>query len=128
MARIEQFENIEAWRNARQLTRQIFAVTNEGLFSCDLGLHDQICWASVSVMSDIAEGYERSSNQLFIHFLNIIKGSAGEVRVQLHVAIAREFIDQERFQSLSNIVQRNFRQLSGFIMYPQASENKGAKR
>jgi four helix bundle protein len=80
MARIERFEDIEAWQQARELTRAIYAVSNEGRFSRDFGLRDQIRRAAVSVMSNIAEGFERHGDTEFRRFLAIAKGSAGEVK------------------------------------------------
>ena len=77
MAKIEKFEDIEAWKKARELAREIYAISNEGLFARDFGLRDQIRRAAVSVMSNIAEGFERGGDVEFRRFLSIAKGSAG---------------------------------------------------
>jgi four helix bundle protein len=80
------FESLRVWHDARRLTVRIYEVTRSGAFAHDFGLRDQIRRAIVSVMSNIAEGYERGSKREFLHFLRIAKGSAGEVRSQLYTA------------------------------------------
>ena len=83
---IKYFEDLEVWQEARQLTRQVYRLTNNSKFSKDFGLSNQIQRAAVSIMSNVAEGFERGGNQEFIQFLYIAKGSCGEVRSQLYVA------------------------------------------
>ena len=83
MATIEKFEQIEAWQEARRLTHALYELTSEGKFARDFGLKDQIRRAAVSVMSNIAEGFERGGDKEFIQFLSLAKGSAGEIRSQL---------------------------------------------
>ena len=88
MATITRFEDIGAWQKARQLSRVVYALTRQSGFDRDFGLRDQICRAVISIMSNIAEGYERDSGDKdFRHFLSIAKGSAGEVRSQREVGI-----------------------------------------
>jgi len=100
MATIERFEDIEAWKRAPQMTRKIYALSREGAFSRDFGLKDQMRRASVSSMSNIAEGFERDGTQEFIHFLSMAKGSSGELRSQLYVALDEGYITQEQFDEL----------------------------
>ena len=83
MATIKRFEDIEGWKMARELTKEIYRVSSSGNFSRDYGLCNQIRKASVSIMSNIAEGFERGGNKEFCNFLSIAKGSAAEVRAQL---------------------------------------------
>jgi len=83
---ITNFEDLEIWKLARYLTGQIYQLTRNGNFVKDYSLCNQIQRASVSVMSNIAEGYERGGNQEFIQYLAIAKGSCGEVRCQLYIA------------------------------------------
>ncbi len=111
MANIQRFEDIEAWRQARELTRQVYSSTNTGTFARDFGLRDQIQRASVSVMSNIAEGFERGGKVEFRRFLAMAKGSAGEVKTQLYVALDAGLIDQPTFadlyarsESVSNLI------------------------
>ena len=86
MAQTIKFEDIDAWQKSRELTLRIYEMTQQGAFSKDYGLRDQIRRASVSVMSSIAEGFERVGNKEFYQFLAIAKGSAGEIRSQLYIA------------------------------------------
>jgi len=105
MAKIEKFEDIEAWKKARELAKEIYAISNEALFARDFGLRDQIRRAAVSVMSNIAEGFERGGDVEFRRFLAIAKGSAGEVKAQLYVALDAGMIDQATFDSLVSFRQ-----------------------
>ena len=89
-----------AWEKARALTVAIYRETATGPFSKDYGLHDQIRKASVSVMSNIAEGYERSTPSEFSQFLSFSKASCAELRSQLYVALDVNYLNQEEFQIL----------------------------
>ena|SRR5208282_4613966 len=100
MSKILRFEEIESWKKARVLTNEIYQVTSLGGFARDFGLRDQIRRASVSAMSNIAEGFERGGNREFLQFLSNAKGSAGEVRSQLYVALDAGFINQKKFDDL----------------------------
>ena len=97
MATFKTFEDNDAWQRSRELTNLIYKVTAEGAFSKDYGLKDQIRRASVSIMSNIAEGFERSGTGEFAHFLATAKGSAGEVRSQLYVALDQGYINAAVF-------------------------------
>lgn len=98
MAKINSFEEIHAWQKARELTREIYKISNDGSFGKDYGLRDQIRRASVSIVSNIAEGFERNGSKEFKQFLSISKGSAGEVRAQLYIALDLEYITKEEFE------------------------------
>src|SRR5436190_491568 len=100
MSSIERFEDIEAWKKARRLTKLVYDASNEGQFARDFGLRDQIRRASVSTMSNIAEGFERGGDQEFIHFLSMAKGSCGETRSQLYVALDQGYLTQDKFKLL----------------------------
>src|SRR6516164_4224409 len=101
MNKIERFEDIVAWQKARALTREIYAVARVGAFARDYGLRDQIQRASVSVMSNIAEGYERGGDKEFLQFLSLSKGSCGEVRSQLYVALDQNYVSRGTFDALT---------------------------
>src|SRR5215210_5634580 len=100
MARIEKFEDIESWKLARVATRLIYRVSSTGAFSRDFALRDQIRRSAISIMSNIAEGFEREGNREFLSFLSIAKGSCAESRAQLYIALDREYISQLQFDDL----------------------------
>lgn len=118
MARIERFEDIESWKKARVLSNLIFRMTGGPKFNLDLDLRRQLRRAAVSVMSNIAEGYERDSGDRdFRHFLSIAKGSAGEIRSQLYTALDNAFITQPEFDEACALVVEVSRLLKGFMGY-----------
>ena len=106
MSGFRRFEDIDAWTLGRELTVEIYRVSRDGRFGRDFGLCDQIRRACVSVTSNIAEGFERRSPRDFARFLLIARGSAGEVRSQLYVALDLGYIDDETFQRLSHLASR----------------------
>ena len=101
--KIEKFEDFIAWQKARSLTREIYKITNLTAFSRDFGLKDQIRRSAVSIMSNIAEGFERGRATEFHQFLSIAKGSCAEVRSQLYVALDADYIPQPRFHEVMAI-------------------------
>ena len=117
MASIEKFEDIEAWQKARKLAREIYLITNQGDFAKDFGLRDQIRRAAVSVMSNIAEGFECGGDVEFRRFLAIAKGSTGEVKAQLYVALDVGLIDQTQFNKLYQLATETGNLIGGFIRY-----------
>jgi len=98
--RVERFEDLVAWQKARALTRDIYLATRQGAFAKDFGLSSQIQRAAVSVMSNIAEGFERGSRGEFHQFLSIAKASCAELRSQLYVALDIGYLDQPQFETL----------------------------
>ena len=124
---IRKFEEIESWRKARTLTNEIYQATSSGKFFRDFGLKDQIRRASVSILSNIAEGFERGGDKEFSQFLGIAKGSCGEVRAQLYVALDQGYLSQEIFDSLSTKAVEVSELLSGFIRYLKGSPFRGNK-
>jgi four helix bundle protein len=127
MAKISRFEEIESWKRARLLTKKIYDCIGQPRFSKDFGLKDQISRASVSTMSNIAEGFERGGNQEFVQFLAVAKGSIGEVRSQLYVALDQQYITQERFDELSSDAQGISKLIAGFMDYLRRSDLRGSK-
>ena len=117
MPAIKRFEEIEAWQTARDLTKTIYAVMEQGKFARDFDLRDQIRRASVSVMSNIAEGFESQTQQQFIRYLSIAKASAGEVRSQLYVSRDLNYLTEEQFTSLFQMAEKASRQITNFISY-----------
>jgi four helix bundle protein len=127
MATFRRFEQIEAWQKARELTNDIYSVTKRGLFSKDFELRAQIRSASVSIMSNIAEGFERNGTAEFVQFLAIAKGSAAEVASQLYVALDQQYIDTEEFDRLSALTTETGRKIGSLMSYLRRSGIKGAK-
>jgi len=125
--KIEGFEDIESWKKARELTKQIYDCSKRGEFARDFGLRDQIRRASTSIMSNIAEGFERGGDKEFIQFLSTAKGSCGEVRSQLYVALDQEYLTQATFEPLRQMTVSISRLIAGFMKYLQTSDLRGNK-
>jgi four helix bundle protein len=120
MATITRFEDIEAWKTARELTRMVYAFTEQGKFTKDFGLKNQIQRASVSMMSNIAEGFESRTQPQFLEYLEYLgraKASAGEVRCQLYIAIDLKYITQEEFRQVFDLADKSSRQIARFMSY-----------
>jgi four helix bundle protein len=124
---MKRFEEIEAWQFARELSHQIYEATKHEGFMRDYGLKDQIQRAAVSIMSNIAEGFERNGNKEFINFLTIAKGSCGEVRSQLYVALDQGYIDEVEFKTLVQTCVRISVMLQAFIITLRVSPYKGTR-
>ncbi len=120
MSKIISFESINAWQVARELTKLIYDLSNQGGFSRDFGLRDQIRRAAVSAMSNIAEGYASGPKGIFIRYLRIAKGSTGEVQSQLYVALDQAYINSEKFDVVMDKARKLAAQLSNFIKYLQS--------
>ena len=124
MGKAEKFEDLIAWQKSRELTKHIYRVTNEGNFSRDYGLRDQIRRASVSIMSNLAEGFERGGRAEFHQFTVIAKASCAEVRSQLYVALDAEYITPEIFNSLFNMAEEVSKILGGLRASLKKQHNK----
>jgi four helix bundle protein len=98
MSKIERFEDLIAWQKARKLTKEIYSITRQGAFVKDFGLSGQMQKASVSIMSNIAEGFERGGRGEFHQFLSIAKASCAEVRSQLYVALDIGYLKKQKFE------------------------------
>ena len=119
MATAERFEDLGVWQDARQLVREIYKVAKRPAFQRDFSLRDQITRAATSAMSNSAEGFERGTRKEFIQFLSVAKGSSGEVRSQLYVALDQEYIDEKTFDELREFALALSRRLAKFIRYLQ---------
>jgi len=116
--KIERFEDVTAWQEARVLTTMIYAaVGSDRDFASDHGLREQIRRASVSIMSNIAEGFSRRTAKEFVQFLFIAKGSVAEVQSQLYVALDQGYINKAKFGELYAKSDEVARLISGFIRY-----------
>ena len=117
MATAKQFEDLCVWQDARVLVKEIYAAPKQRAFYRDFGLRDQIRRAATSTMSNIAEGFERGSRKEFIQFLTISKGSNGEVRSQLYVALDQEYVTEKEFNALRDSAVSLSRRIARFIRY-----------
>lgn len=124
---IKNFEELEIWKDARTLTRAVYQLTSDPRFAKDFGLRDQIRRASVSIMSNIAEGFERGGNQELIQFLYVAKASCGEVRSHLYVALDQSYIAQKDCCDASESFRRLSIMISNLIDYLKRSGMKGSK-
>jgi four helix bundle protein len=109
----KRFEDLVAWQRARELTMQIYRATSDGPFARDFGLKDQIQRAATSIMSNIAEGFERYRPAEFHQFLSVAKGSCGEVRSQLYVAVDVGYIAAASFDELARLANETGRLIAG---------------
>jgi len=117
MGKFNSFEEIIAWQKARELNSELYLITGQGDFSKDYGLRDQIRRASISITSNIAEGFERETTKEFIRFLYIAKASSGEFRSQLYLAIDLKYISNDEFERLNFKVSEVSKLISGLIKY-----------
>lgn len=105
MSKLKEFEDLIAWRKARELTKRIYGITRQGDFAGDYGLKGRIQRSSVSIMSNIAEGFERAGRAEFHQFLSIAKASCAEVRSQLYVALDADYLSQSAFDQLQLLAE-----------------------
>jgi four helix bundle protein len=117
MAKIKKFQDIKAWEKSRFLAKEIYNITGNKKFAKDWGLKDQIRRASVSVMSNIAEGFSRQTDKEFIQFLYIAKGSVSEVQSHLYVAFDLSYINEETFKDLLYKTEEIANLIGGFVRY-----------
>ena len=100
--KIETFEDLKVWQKGIALVKQVYLVTKQGEISRDFGFRDQLRRAAVSIPTNIAEGFERYSRKEYVNFLNIAKGSAGEVRSLVRVALEVGYFDSQTYDELYN--------------------------
>ncbi|MCB0034090.1 MAG: four helix bundle protein [Anaerolineales bacterium] len=117
MSGIKRFEDVKAWQEARILTKLVYEMTNQELFAKDFGLKDQIQRASVSIMNNVAEGFDCDSQLEFARFLGIARRSAVEVQSLLYTAIDIGYIDQQTFEKIYNQASKTKALVGGFKKY-----------
>ena len=117
MATIEQFEDIEGWKAARVLTGMVYDVTGEGRFVKDRRLRNQITGAAISVMANIAKGFGSDTNAQFITFLGYARRPAVEMQSLLHIALDRQYVSQEQFDTIYKQAQKTANVIGGFVRY-----------
>lgn len=127
MAKVKRFEDLIAWQKARELTRVIYEVTRQGDFAKDYGLRGQIQRAAVSIMSNIAEGFERGGRNEFHQFLSTAKASCAEVRSQLYVALDVGYLDKSTFEKVLEQAEEVARIIGGLRASVDRQRKDGGK-
>ncbi len=127
MARIETFEELACWQKGRELTKAVYRASRSGEFAKDYALRDQIRRACISVTSNIAEGFERGGDKEFHQFLSQAKGSCGEVRSQLYVALDEAYITDAQFKAMKTLAMETSRAIAGMMGYLTSSQLRGSK-
>lgn len=117
MSSIKRFEDILAWKKARELVREVYGACSTEPFCRDFGLKDQICKAAVSSMSNVAEGFGRKTSKDFAHFLDQARASALEVQSLLYVAIDLNYIRSSQFEKLYGVANETISLIAGFTAY-----------
>ena len=118
---------METWKRTINLIKLIYSSTNQPEFYKDYYLINQLRKSSVSIASNIAEGFERDGNKEFVNFLYIAKGSCGELRCQLHIAYDQKYLNQEQFREMYNMALQISYSLNKLIKYLKESDIKGIK-
>lgn len=127
MATISRFEDLEIWKEARRLAKEIHLIAVHTELRSDLRFKNQIKDSSGSVMDNIAEGFERDGNLEFRQFLSIAKGSAGETRSQLYRVFDFEYISEQKFEALKTDYENLSGKIKNFITYLNKKDFKGNK-
>ena len=127
MGPIERFEDLEAWKKARSFAKLIHTISGNGDFGRDFALRGQIRRAAISVVSNIAVGFERDGDKEFLQYLYVAKGSCREMRAQLYLAIDCEYITEDEFLQLKVKAIELNRMISGLIKYLKQSNLTGKK-
>lgn len=127
MASVRSFEDLFVWQKSRELVRLVYEYTRKAGFKNDYGLADQIRRAAVSVMSNIAEGFERGSKEETVYFLYIAKASCGEVRAQLYAALDQRYIVESEFKEGVELCRYVSALILKFINSLKVSNYKGLK-
>ena len=127
MSKFNSFEEIESWKRARVIVRNINSITGQGDFFRDFALKDQVRRSASSIMVNIAEGFEREGNREFINFLSYAKGSCAETRSHLYIALDNDYLSEEEFEDLNDELKQIGRLIGGLMSYLRKSGIRGSK-
>ena len=127
MAGIQRFEDIQAWQAARELTQAVYTVSTRGAFAKDFRLRDQIQGSAISVMSNIAEGFDARTDSEFVRFLGYARRSATELQSQLYIALDQNYINQEEFNHIYTQATKTKSLIGGFIRYLEGRSKNVAR-
>jgi four helix bundle protein len=125
--KITKFEDLEIWKEARELCKVVYEITSHGPFSTDYKFRDQIRASAGSAMDNIAEGFDRGGNKEFMQFLYVSRGSTGEVRSQSYRAFDVKHITEEKFNELLRLTDSLSRKTFNLIKHLKNSDIKGIK-
>lgn len=120
--KIERFEDIRAWQQARELSKLVYELTRQGNFAKDFRLRDQITGAAGSIMHNIAEGFDDGSDVEFIRFLKYARRSASEVQSEIYLALDCNYINSEDFQKVYDLATTTKKSINAFIAYLRKSK------
>ncbi len=127
MPSIETFEDLVCWKKGRELTKAVYRASRSGDFAKDYALRDQMRRACISVTSNIAESFERGGDKEFVQFLSQAKGSCGEVRSQLYVALDEVYLSEAQFVAMKALALETSRAIAGMMGYLIKSQLRGSK-
>ena len=127
MATINRFEELEVWQEARLLNKSIWQLTQKEDFKSYFSLNEQLRRASISIMNNISEGFDRNGNKEFVQFLSIAKGNTAEVKNMLYALLDLELISQKEFEELSQASEKLRNKIAKLMNYLKTSDFKGSK-
>ena len=127
MPTIKSFEELPVWKDARKFANKIYNLTKKFPKEENYGLTSQITRATVSIGSNIAEGFDRYSKKDFIRFLIIARGSISEIQSDLYIALDLKYINQNDFQETYTLSKDLGKQINGFIKYLRSYDKQNSK-
>jgi four helix bundle protein len=127
MATFERFEDIEAWQRGRRLVRSVYDMSGRGTFARDFALRDQARRAAISIVANIAEGFERGGTREFLQFLSMARGSAGELRAHLCLALDLGYLNDTEFRDFNEQCIHVSRMIARLMNYLRGTTIKGQK-
>lgn len=125
--KVERFEDLEIWKDARELCKIVYDITSLALFNIDFRFRDQIRASAGSIVDNIAEGFDRGGNKEFYQFLSVAKGSCGEVRSQSYRAFDCKYITEKQLNDLLECTDKISRKISSLMQHLKTSQLKGPK-